>query len=209
MKIPIPRQLFTGIVVFTALTVACACPGTPQISDILGGDEVVDGLQLTAMAMLTDLPIEGLEETAIAAMTEISAEDLMKTAEVMTTILPGGEGIMETAEAEFGVIPGFGNGEGPGDMQGNPPPDIPVLEDNQDLFATRDLVTYRSNQPYADAIEFYKTQMPPNGWTLKPDQSVETDNASILNYDKPERSAMVSITQDAGITSVTIQVTPK
>ena len=209
MKITIPRQIFTVIVVIAALSVACACPGIPKISDLLGGEQAVEGIQQTAMALLTDLPIEGLEETVNAAMTEVPAEDLMMTAESFATILPEGAGIMETAAAEFGVIPGFGNGDDPADMQGKPPPDIPVLEDNQGLYATRDLVTYTSSKPHAGAVEFYKTQMPVNDWKLMNDQSIETDNAAILKYDKPDRSAVVSITHDADVTSVLIQITPK
>ena len=209
MKIKIPRQIFTGIVVIAALSVACACPGTPQIGDLLGVDEDVEGLQQTAMTMLTDIPIEGLEETAIAVMTEIPAEDLMKTAESFATILPGGEGIMETAEAEFGIIPGFGNGDGPGDMVGNPPPDIPVMEDNQNLFATRDLVTYTSGKSFADTIEFYQTQMPANGWVFQEDQSIESDNTSILSFEKPDRSVLLSVTHSDDVTNVTLAIMPK
>jgi hypothetical protein len=206
MKITIPRQIFTGFVVIAAISVACACPGTPQISDLLGGDEAIEELQQTALVMLTELPIEGLEETAIAAMTDVPAEDLMKTAESFATILPDGEGIMETAAAEFGVIPGFGNGDDPGDMQGSPPPDIPVLEDADILVANQQLVHYTSTKPQAEAVEFYKVQMPANGWDLLEEHTNETDNSVILTYKKPNRTALVAVTHLNGVTTVTVSI---
>jgi hypothetical protein len=216
MKIVIPRRIMAGIVVIAALSLACACPGTPQISDLLGGDQAVEELQQTALVLLTEVPVEGLEETAVAAMTDIPAEDMMKTAEAFATTMPV-EGAVETAEAEFGdVIPGFGEGDTPpegnnppGGMQGEPPPDIPVLDDNENMFASKDMVAYNSSLPYADVVEFYETEMVGNGWTLPEDQGFEDDTTTLIFFEKPERSAMVTITNENDVRTVTIMITPK
>jgi hypothetical protein len=190
--------------------VACACPGTPQISELLGGDEAVEELQKTALVVLTEVPLEGLEETAVAAMTEVPAEDLMKTAEAMATTMPGGEGIMETAQAEFGAIPGLGDSGGTGDTPaGEPPPDIPVLEDNQNMFANRDLVTYSSSVPYDVAIEFYKTEMAANGWDLPQGSAFETEDTTVMIFEKPDRMATVSVIHNGNATDVMITIMPK
>ena len=118
---------------------------------------------------------------------------------------------METAEAEFGAIPGFGEGEGegPGAMQGNPPPDVPLLPDHKDTFASPDMVNYTSGVPFADAIDFYKKEMVANGWNALTDQFYEDDSTALMNFEKPERTAMVTITRENDVSNITIMIIPK
>lgn len=114
---------------------------------------------------------------------------------------------METAAAEFGVLPGFGNGDTPpGDMMGEPPPDIPVLDGAENLLANPKLVTYTSQKPQSEAVEFYKTQMPANGWEYLEEHTNETDSSAILTYKKPNRTALVGVTHLNGVTTITVSI---
>jgi hypothetical protein len=174
------------------------------------------GLVHTAQAISTQVAQTGLDETAQAVATQFENSGIEETAQAMLTQeLPG---LAETAQA-------VATNQGPGLVQtaqalatqlasslGQGPADIPVVEgEKQDYNASDSFVTYSTPLTIAEVLNFYKTEMPNQGWTKIDEGSVETDQSAILNYDKPDRKASVVLSASApgGGTIVAITIQPK
>jgi hypothetical protein len=174
------------------------------------------GLVQTAQAVSTQVAETGLDETAQAVATQFENSGVGETAQAMLTQqLPGlaetaqaiatdqGPGLIQTAQAlATRVASSFGQG----------PADIPVVEgENQNYNASDSFVTYSTPLGLADVLNFYKTEMPNQGWTKVEEGSVETDQSAILNYDKLDRTATVVLTAGTagGGTIVAVTVQPK
>ena len=203
------RSVVVWVVVILTITLACACPSIP--GNILAAKEGIE----TAQSVLTDIPVDGLLETVSALTTEMPLDDLMKTASVLTTQMPvedilstyqvistalpfSPEDIAKTAAA--GGLPILDMG-----VEGAPS-DIPLLEDrNEDLFATSEVVSYTSPSAFDSAVEFYKTQMPANGWQPG-DEPVVVAQTAVLYYQKEGRKATVTIYVANNMTGVTITI---
>jgi len=155
--------------------------------------------QQTAQAVLTQAESLATQsgpllETARAAVTQIPG--YIQTAQVIATrgapvlatlkaVATEHPGIMETAVAL--ATHGFGVGE--------PPSDIPLLEESQmqNYFATEQLVTYYTALDYPTVLDMYKTQMPANGWQPIPEETHEYANAATLTYTKEGRTAVINL----------------
>jgi hypothetical protein len=85
------------------------------------------------------------------------------------------------------------------------PEDIPVPEDAQELTSMFGMITFTSPTGIQEITEFYKTEMPGNGWS---ENSVnEVSGMYMLEYAKDSRTASFMIsTGDSGETSVVITV---
>ena len=181
----------------------------------------------TAKALATEVGGSGLLETAQSAATEVGESGVVKTAKAVVT--EQGPGLLETAKA---VATDQGPGlletmkavvtdQGPGLIEtgqaiatqlasGEAPADIPLVEGTrEDFTATGSLVSYTTALQFTDVVNFYKTHMPENGWTLDEQSSLETSNSAILNYTKSNRTALVIINVDPAnnktIVAITIQ----
>jgi hypothetical protein len=90
-------------------------------------------------------------------------------------------------------------------LGGDRPEDIPVVEPNENLFASADAVSYETTTSFDDVKEFYKEQMPANGWEESPG-ALEFGDTAILNYTKDGRTAVVTLSVNSGKTVVVIGI---
>jgi hypothetical protein len=170
---------------------ACTCGLVPGLT------QAGEALQ-TAQALGTELATTGALETVQAVVTEGGLE---QTAEALATEVESG-GFAETAEAIATQSAGGG-----GVTFGDVPADVPVMEDPQGLFGSESAVSYSTSAEYNTVLEFYKKEMPANGWTEDTSQtSVEATGAAVLYYVKDGRKATVTISLAASQTFVQILI---
>lgn len=180
-----------AVVLLSMATLACTC------GLVSGLTQAGDALQ-TAQALGTELATSGALETVQAVVTEGGLE---QTAEAFATEVESG-GFAETAEAIATQSAGGG-----GVTFGDVPADVPVLEDPKDLFGMESIVSYSTSLEYNAVLEFYKKEMPANGWTVDTSQtSVETTDAAVLYYVKDGRAATVTLSTSAGQTFVQVLI---
>ena len=85
--------------------------------------------------------------------------------------------------------------------------DIPEMPDATERTAFGAMVTYETPSDMATVADFYKEQMPAQGWTFEESSSTITDQFTMLNFVKEgERSGIMLSPDDSGGTSVVIQV---
>ncbi len=195
--------------------------------------ERVDETKETAESLATQVQ-EGRNflETAQAIATDFGGGALIQTAQALATDV-GESGFLETAQA-FATEQGpsliataqtFATEEGPvlqataqaiatkaATVLGAEPPDIPVIEDDQENFVgSSEIVSYMTSADYAQVVDFYKVQMPAMGWVTVEEGWFESNNLAVLNYEKPERLAAVTITPNPleAKTIVLVTIQPK
>jgi hypothetical protein len=185
-----PHQRAWAIALTTLVLATLACsavndvlPGNPvatvQAAATQAGDigEAVKTLEAAA----TEIGSSGLEATAEAFATEAGLGDLEATANALAT----------EALAGFGDVP----------------PDIPVVDaETENLFAMEGVVSYATPMDFDEVVAFYKTEMLEMGWEFLKDGSVETTDAAVLNYDKPDKSAIATISRDPASGQTYVQV---
>lgn len=148
---------------------------------------ILSSLACGLLSQVTDPVADVIDEAQQIATqvgditTQVSIEELSTTMEAFATEMPI-EGLQATAEA---VTEGLQPGEAP--------PDIPVVAETSNLYTSKDLVSFTTSLPYDQVVDFYKEQMPLNEWLLAESGNVESPSASILNFDKPQRRAIVTI----------------
>ncbi len=187
MKKFAPKQkwLFLTLVL---LIVSSACN---LFSALNPADQVISEIENLA----TQIPAEEIEENLNALATDMP-QDLGELEEMFDL-----GGLEATAQA---LAEGFESGE--------VPPDIPVVAGpTQHFFSSLNFVTYSSPLPLADVAEFYKIQMPLNGWQPNIEGDISADDLAVLNFEKPERNAIISITRETSTatTVVLISIQPK
>jgi hypothetical protein len=141
---------------------------------ISAGSSIID----TAEALGTQHP--GILGTAKAIATQ--GAPLLSTIQAVSTNNPG---LIQTVQAIVQQeIP-----------TGEPPSDIPVIDRDQlqDYFGSSQYIFYTSPNQYADVLQFYKTEMPNNGWQLNQNASHDYSNAAQLVYEKDNRTATVNL----------------
>lgn len=80
-------------------------------------------------------------------------------------------------------------------IAGDPPDDIPVVPGEvRELFDTQNMLTYSTALERAAVIDFYKFQMPANGWEIILIGSIETETGAFLRFEKDQRTASIAIT---------------
>ncbi|RPI23971.1 MAG: hypothetical protein EHM70_21840 [Chloroflexota bacterium] len=149
----------------------------------------------TAEAFATQNP--GLFQTAEAFATQ-QGPKLLATGQALATSNPG---FLQTVEAA--ITQGLPTGEAP--------QDIPVYQADQalDLYTANATITYHTPADLQTVVDFYRTEMANNGWTLDEGSTVEAANVVVLTFQKPERTANVTITYNTSNnnTYVTVLVT--
>jgi len=90
---------------------------------------------------------------------------------------------------------------------GAPPEDIPVPADAQETSSMFGMITFYSPSTPQEVADFYKAEMPNNGWTEV--SFNDLGGTFMLEYSKDARSAsfIISADEDKGLTSVLITVT--
>ena len=165
---------------------------------ITGGP--LNSAQSTANAVLTSAASGDFEATAESAKATADAA-LNNLGEATETVEPGpvGEEATETPEAEPTDSGGFG---------GDAPSDVPIIEaQNNILFTSPEIVSYETEADYATTVQFYKDEMPNNGWEIDTSLSIETDSATILQFAKDNRQASVSVTVDTNTNATIVLIT--
>lgn len=141
-----------------------------------------------------------LLETAKVYVTQ-EAPRLLETGQAVVT--EKGPYVIETAKALISQIPS---------SSGEAPSDIPLIKgEKEDLFTSEELISYTTTIKYAKVLEFYKTEMPANGWIKRDEGNVETGDVSILYYEKPNQITTITISKNAtnGKTVVLINIRPQ
>jgi hypothetical protein len=196
------------VVLILLLLAALACNA---VTNAIGGsDSRVDDAQATADTLSTEAAIqltaasEQLDDLGDLATPDIAfPDDDDDPADAAPTDDSGDDGDDDTAEpaATDDIVTGFGDG----------PDDVPVFEgNNENFFASDDVVTYLTDASYADVVAFYKTEMEANGWSYNASLSTEFGEIAALTYTKDNRSATVSILTDtsSGQTLVAVNILP-
>jgi hypothetical protein len=177
------KETFQGIAT-TASGAATRHPGFLETAGSFAGDH---GLQMakTAEAYATQNP--SLLETAQALVVE-QGSSILSTAQALATERPE---LLETAKA---LIPGTADGD-------YLLPDIPVPSSYaiEVLYNSREALSYSVEANFAEISQFYKTEMPTNGWGLDLRNSFEGQNMSSIKYDRPDRYASVTISSSSAM----------
>jgi len=176
-------RLGWAVAVLALATMACTCGLAQGLGQAQQGLQTARALSTEAVALATEVEESGLVETAQALATEVETGGLEATAAALATEASGGGGI----------------------TFGSAPEDVPVIPDNSTFFGSEDVVSYMSSVSFADAVDFYKKEMPNNGWSEAPG-SVETTGAAVLYFEKEGRKATVTISDAGGQTSVQVLI---
>ena len=190
-------------------------------TDVQEGRDLVG----TVRAITTQVGGSGLIQTAQALATQADESGLLATAQTFAT--QQGPGLLATAQA-------FATDQGPGlvqtvlavatqkgpevlgtaqayitqSAQSGAPQDIPIIEGSREMYFTSpELVSYTISVPYAQAVEFYKNQMPLNGWTKVERDWVESEATANLQFEKADRRASVILTTSAGGAKTIVLIT--
>ena len=156
-----------------------------------------------------------IEETAQALKTEVggivtAGSSLLNTAQAIYTQNPGvletvqafttqGAPLLSTIQAVATDNPGLAQTAQSFIQQelptGEAPTDIPVLNPDQveNYFGSSQYIFYTTPMEYTQLLEFFKTEMPNNGWQYLESVSHEYANAAQLNYYKDNRIATINI----------------
>jgi hypothetical protein len=77
---------------------------------------------------------------------------------------------------------------------GEAPPDIPLMEGERSAFmASSSNVSYMVDADQQAVVDFYKREMPNNGWRLVDSGAAQMPNSTELNFEKDNRKAKVLI----------------
>lgn len=82
--------------------------------------------------------------------------------------------------------------------------DLPIMEDAQVEFALEGLVSYTIQGDIADVVEFYKAELPQQGWSLQADSEVVSEETALMTFTKEgeELSLVVSKEEDGSLSVV-------
>jgi hypothetical protein len=168
------------------------------------GQDVIATVQSAA----TEVMGSGLVQTLEAVATQ-QGPGLIATAQAFAT--EQGPGFIETAQA-------FATQEGPGLIETAqamataiarpnqaPPEDIPIVSGTtENLFTTGETVTYITPLDFQSVLAYYQQEMPANGWEADTTNSVLTANTAVLQYDKVNRHATITLSDSNGKTVVLV-----
>jgi hypothetical protein len=173
------------------------------------------GFVQTAGALATKAGESGLLETAAAYATR-QGPSLLDTAQSFLTA--EGPELQKTAQA-------FATGQFPGlkdtalavatqmaSSVGEMPADIPLVEgEKKNMLTSKEAISYLTTISFPEVVSFYQIHMPAYGWTKIEPGSVNTQNIVVMNYEKQDRKATVTLTINPldKSTIVMIVVSPK
>lgn len=170
------------------------------------------GLKATGEAVATQLKESGFEETVQAAATQFKESGFEETAQAVIT--QNAPGLFETLQA-------VATRQGPEVEQtlqavatqaalslGKGPAGIPLVEgEKEHLSASDQHVSYTTVKPFAEVLNFYKTEMVNQGWTEVEQGTIETETMAVLNFEKPDHNAVVILNADPATQGTIVAVT--
>jgi hypothetical protein len=141
----------------------------------------------------------GAVATLQAVGTDISESGFLETAQA--EIPEGGDELLATLNAV--ATQGLGL-----DFGSDLPADIPLVDETTitNRAHSEGYISYQTSLDYPTTIAFYKEQMPANGWTALTESFVETEDTTILYFEKENRNATVSMIADSVTNLTTVQV---
>lgn len=170
-------------------------------------NRIRDGIALvgTGQAFATDIGAfatefipPGINETAMAFVTEVDQSGVLETAQAAITV--NAPGLGETVQAVSTEV--YTSPE-------EAPADIPLYEGEKSAFiGTSQSVSYFVDAEFQDVVNFYKNEMPANGWQQKGSENATGDTMVEIEFEKEGRSAVVVVTQVpfVGQTTVVISI---
>jgi len=169
----------------------------------------------TARAIATEIGDSSYLETAQAIATNIGETDLLKTAQILITNEPPrlldtlqsmtteqSPSIIKTAQAI--ATKGLS-------QSGEVPDDIPIVEGNKkNYYISSTNISYTTSLSYNEVKYFYQNEMNNKGWKKIDGKSIEIGMALINVFEKNDRVATLSISQNmnAQTTLVLINIQP-
>ncbi len=188
------------------ITVGLAC------NFITGLSEDIEGARGTAEAAASE--VRALASQAQGLATSVEESGYLKTAQALAT--KEGGVVLATAQAlateaeEYGVLEtaqAFVTEEGgnllatarviatQGVQTGSAPSDIPIVDEDTivNFFGSESIVTYMTSLGFQKVVDFYKQEMPTNGWEATTQGNVETDKFAHLKFTKLNQTANISI----------------
>jgi len=185
------RNIWAGTILL-GVTLACNLLSGPK--QLLNSKETIESIGTQVESIVTESG--DLIETAQAIATQ--APDLKETVQAAITDNPS---VIETSEALVTEM-----------FSGEVPEDIPVPPEDKinDLVGSSYLVSYNTTMKFSDVVDFYKTEMPANGWSEQQDGAYEIGENALLLYTKPDQVASILVTGSfqENIVSVVITITP-
>jgi hypothetical protein len=198
-------RLILGLTVFLAVSLACSLFSrvTENVEEAeqtaQAGIQGGQGLLETGQALATDMQGSGLAETAVAMATQIDESGLAATVQAAATEFDD-SGVLQTAQAAI-------TEQGPSVQEtaqavatelsssmGEAPEDVPIMEgEKTNLFTSSLAISYFIDVPFRDALDYYETMMPENGWTRVDQGSVTTQDAAVIYFEKDGRQAIVTL----------------
>lgn len=88
---------------------------------------------------------------------------------------------------------------------GQAPADIPMVDQKDNLVTTEQSVSYDTTMASQDVVNFYKDQMPAQGWT-EAEGGISFGGTTVINYTKDNRTAVVTITEANGKVTVVVLI---
>ncbi len=193
------RKMFFRILLWISLLLAVGL-GCEFFTNIRDGIRLVG----TGRAVITDIGAlttqiipAGIEETAMAMVTQIDESGMMETAQAAFT--ESAAGIGETAQAITTQV--YTSPE-------EAPADIPVMEgETSGFIGTSQSVSYFIDADYRDVLDFYKREMPANGWQEVAGEGFSNDTMAEIQYQKGNRKASVVVTEVPFVGQTTVVIT--
>jgi hypothetical protein len=189
-KLNINKPILFVILVLFVATLGCSifdiqqkaqtARGTANAFRTDVGGIINEGSSLLKTAQAIETQHPGILGTVKAVATQ--GAPVLSTIGAATTSNPG---LVKTAQAAIQQeIP-----------TGEAPSDIPLMnqEQVQNYFGSSQYIFYTSPIQYDQVLEFYKTEMPNNGWQYIETDSHEYSNAAQLTYVKDNRTATINL----------------
>jgi hypothetical protein len=191
------KKYFRYLFILILLAATLACSVTQRIQQVTEVKATVESIATVAKDLITESA--PLIETVQAVATE--NPNVIETVQAIATENPN---VVETVEGI--ATEGF--------SLGNKPDDIPVVDEStvSNFITTDTTIVYSTSLDFQSVVDFYKSQMPANGWAEDNSMTFEIQGTSTLGYTKDNNSAMVVIYKDpssANLTYVTITIVAK
>jgi hypothetical protein len=188
-------HLLAVIALLAAAALACSTlSGGPSPRDLERTAEAVQG-EAESVEAQAEETADAAEATADAALGDDNSNDDANDNS-------GDDNSNENASNE--------NDNGNGDVvMSETLEDIPLLGgENEVLVDQEQTVVYLADADYDEAVEFYRTEMPNNGWEAVPNGEFELGPLTTMNYQQDGRTATIAVTTDptSDRTMVTINI---
>jgi hypothetical protein len=195
----VKRSLALWMVLLMLLGATLAC------STVMGGGVDADDARATADAIEGDAENIQDEAEATAAAAEATADAALNGNDNADANDNGDTGDDDNANDN-----GDDDNANDNPFVGEGPEDIPIFGAEADvefLFADDKNVSYYVDAEFDDVLEFYRAEMPNNGWELAANGDTVFGEIASLQYEKDGQLALIAITVDPISSRTTVVAT--